>query len=230
MPSSPEPTISHSDDLDFFKDFENKFPDITYNDDLTSKLTEPSILWVDEGMMQTLAYRDDLEAVFFGVGFTHDSEMAEVGFGGYCRHLAAHFGLVGDEDLRGLLVITHELSMIDLHELVRLNICMLTVFHAAPPPVQAALTPRLLGLYPERLLQIHRIGSRRSDWQLQFSNVGSLIDYKVTIQNLCMEGKKVKCCEEAEKEERCNTTYPGLGYGVLTTGPAVKIIDDMVYL
>ncbi|GKD43738.1 hypothetical protein Tco_1268383 [Tanacetum coccineum] len=42
MPSSPEPTISHSDDLDFFKDFENEFPAITYNDDLTSKLTEPS--------------------------------------------------------------------------------------------------------------------------------------------------------------------------------------------
>ncbi|GKC40150.1 hypothetical protein Tco_1052534, partial [Tanacetum coccineum] len=42
MPSSPGPTISHSDDLDFFKDFENEFPAITYNDDLTSELTEPS--------------------------------------------------------------------------------------------------------------------------------------------------------------------------------------------
>ncbi|GJV44800.1 hypothetical protein Tco_1429336 [Tanacetum coccineum] len=42
MPSSPGPTISHSDDLDFFKDFENEFSAITYNDDLTSKLTEPS--------------------------------------------------------------------------------------------------------------------------------------------------------------------------------------------
>ncbi|GKB49394.1 hypothetical protein Tco_0900147, partial [Tanacetum coccineum] len=45
MPSfpSPEPTIIHSDDLDFFKDFKNEFPAITYNDDLTSKLTEPSV-------------------------------------------------------------------------------------------------------------------------------------------------------------------------------------------
>nr|GEX25253.1 hypothetical protein [Tanacetum cinerariifolium] len=36
MPSfpSPELTISHSDDLDFFKDFEDEFPAITYNDDL----------------------------------------------------------------------------------------------------------------------------------------------------------------------------------------------------
>ncbi|GJW24441.1 hypothetical protein Tco_0038252, partial [Tanacetum coccineum] len=34
MPSSPslEPTIGYFDDLDFFKDFENEFPAIVYND------------------------------------------------------------------------------------------------------------------------------------------------------------------------------------------------------
>ncbi|GKC67122.1 hypothetical protein Tco_1099720 [Tanacetum coccineum] len=45
MPS-PEPEVSYSNDLDFFKDFENKFPAIVYNDALTSKsdfLTEPTI-------------------------------------------------------------------------------------------------------------------------------------------------------------------------------------------
>ncbi|GJV91261.1 hypothetical protein Tco_1539074 [Tanacetum coccineum] len=46
MPSlpSPEPTVSGFDDLDFFKDFENEFPAIVYNDAQTSKsdlLTEP---------------------------------------------------------------------------------------------------------------------------------------------------------------------------------------------
>ncbi|GJR61461.1 hypothetical protein Tco_1503623 [Tanacetum coccineum] len=46
MPSlpSPEPAISCFNDLDFFKDFENEFPAIVYNDALTSKsdlLTEP---------------------------------------------------------------------------------------------------------------------------------------------------------------------------------------------
>ncbi|GJX86495.1 hypothetical protein Tco_0337269 [Tanacetum coccineum] len=46
MPSLPsaEPTVSCSDDLDFFKDFENEFPAIVYNDAPTSKsdlLTEP---------------------------------------------------------------------------------------------------------------------------------------------------------------------------------------------
>ncbi|GJU46016.1 hypothetical protein Tco_1203282, partial [Tanacetum coccineum] len=41
--------------------------------------------------------------------------------------LAAHFGLVSDEGLRGLrglTVITRDLSVIDLHELARLNICV----------------------------------------------------------------------------------------------------------
>ncbi|GJS54978.1 hypothetical protein Tco_0628340, partial [Tanacetum coccineum] len=43
---SPEPTISCFDDLDFFKDFENEFPAIVYNDALTSKsdfLTELTV-------------------------------------------------------------------------------------------------------------------------------------------------------------------------------------------
>nr|GEW77907.1 hypothetical protein [Tanacetum cinerariifolium] len=43
---SPEPSISCIDDLDFFKNFENEFPVIVYNDTLTSKLnfsTEPTL-------------------------------------------------------------------------------------------------------------------------------------------------------------------------------------------
>ncbi|GKD85792.1 hypothetical protein Tco_1356946, partial [Tanacetum coccineum] len=48
MPSfpSPERKVSYFNDLDFFKDFENEFPAIVYNDALTSKLdilTEPTI-------------------------------------------------------------------------------------------------------------------------------------------------------------------------------------------
>ncbi|GJR69802.1 hypothetical protein Tco_0015867 [Tanacetum coccineum] len=43
---SPEPVISCFGDLDFFKDFENEFPAIVYNDAQTSKsdlLTEPTL-------------------------------------------------------------------------------------------------------------------------------------------------------------------------------------------
>ncbi|GJS99014.1 hypothetical protein Tco_0820184 [Tanacetum coccineum] len=48
MPSlpPPEPTVSCFDDLDFFKDFENEFSAIVYNDALTFKsdfLTEPTV-------------------------------------------------------------------------------------------------------------------------------------------------------------------------------------------
>ncbi|GKA49743.1 zinc finger, CCHC-type containing protein [Tanacetum coccineum] len=44
--------------------------------------------------------------------------------GGYfIRHLAMHFGIVSDEGLRGLQVVTRELPLIDLHKLGRLNIC-----------------------------------------------------------------------------------------------------------
>ncbi|GJV41619.1 hypothetical protein Tco_1420059 [Tanacetum coccineum] len=48
MPSfpSPELEVSYSNDLDFFKDFENEFPAIVYNDSLTSKsdfLTKPTV-------------------------------------------------------------------------------------------------------------------------------------------------------------------------------------------
>ncbi|GJV13276.1 hypothetical protein Tco_1354817 [Tanacetum coccineum] len=46
MPSllPPKPTVSYLDDLDFFKEFENEFPAIVYNDAQTFKsnlLTEP---------------------------------------------------------------------------------------------------------------------------------------------------------------------------------------------
>ncbi|GJR71466.1 hypothetical protein Tco_0083831 [Tanacetum coccineum] len=44
--SSPEPSVSCIDDLDFFKDFKNEFPAIVYNDALTSKsdfLTKPTL-------------------------------------------------------------------------------------------------------------------------------------------------------------------------------------------
>ncbi|GKB65658.1 hypothetical protein Tco_0921844 [Tanacetum coccineum] len=36
LPPSPEPEVSYSNDLDFFKNFENEFPAIVYNDALTS--------------------------------------------------------------------------------------------------------------------------------------------------------------------------------------------------
>nr|GEV68085.1 hypothetical protein [Tanacetum cinerariifolium] len=48
---------------------------------------------------------------------------ARLSGGHFIRHLRAYFGLVGDQRLKGLLMVTSELPLIDLHELGRLNIC-----------------------------------------------------------------------------------------------------------
>nr|GEY17799.1 hypothetical protein [Tanacetum cinerariifolium] len=71
-------------------------------------------------------------------------EMAEDGFeaksgarlsGGHViGRLAAHFGLVSNEGLRGLSMITRETPMIDLRELVRLNIYERHYSHQIAPP------------------------------------------------------------------------------------------------
>ncbi|GJT85921.1 hypothetical protein Tco_1067638, partial [Tanacetum coccineum] len=37
MPTSPKPTVDYLVDLDYFKDIDNEFPAIVYNDGLTSK-------------------------------------------------------------------------------------------------------------------------------------------------------------------------------------------------
>ncbi|GJU67280.1 hypothetical protein Tco_1253539 [Tanacetum coccineum] len=47
---------------------------------------------------------------------------ARLSGGHFIRRLAAHFGLVSDQGLRGLSMVTSELPLIDLHKLVRLNI------------------------------------------------------------------------------------------------------------
>ncbi|GJV48714.1 hypothetical protein Tco_1438926, partial [Tanacetum coccineum] len=54
---TPEPEVSYSNDLEFFKNFENEFPAIVYNDALTSKsdfLTEPTIFLRQLGTLTPL--------------------------------------------------------------------------------------------------------------------------------------------------------------------------------
>nr|GEY35960.1 hypothetical protein [Tanacetum cinerariifolium] len=48
---------------------------------------------------------------------------ASLSGGHFIWRLVTHFGLVSDEGLRGLQVVTRELPLIDLHELGGLNIC-----------------------------------------------------------------------------------------------------------
>ncbi|GJR27094.1 hypothetical protein Tco_1103326 [Tanacetum coccineum] len=49
---------------------------------------------------------------------------ARLSRGHFIGRLAHHFGLVSDDGLRGLSVVTSELPLIDMGELVKLNICM----------------------------------------------------------------------------------------------------------
>ncbi|GJX50251.1 hypothetical protein Tco_0277096 [Tanacetum coccineum] len=72
MPSfpSPEPTIGDIDNLDFFKDFENEFPAIAYNDDLKSKsdpLIEPSVSsrHIDKFETSLSAYNEEEQNVLY---------------------------------------------------------------------------------------------------------------------------------------------------------------------
>ncbi|GKA67859.1 hypothetical protein Tco_0767776 [Tanacetum coccineum] len=48
---------------------------------------------------------------------------ARLSGGHFIRSLAHHFGLVSDDRLRGLSIMTRELPLIDMGELVKLNIC-----------------------------------------------------------------------------------------------------------
>nr|GEW06847.1 hypothetical protein [Tanacetum cinerariifolium] len=48
---------------------------------------------------------------------------ARLSGGHFIRRLAHHFGVVGDDGLRGLFFMTHELPLIEMGELVKINIC-----------------------------------------------------------------------------------------------------------
>ncbi|GJV93723.1 hypothetical protein Tco_1541536 [Tanacetum coccineum] len=63
--------------------------------------------------------RDDGQAEFTSHAWRRLFELggARLSGGHFIRRLAAHFGLVGDQGLRGLLVVVIELLVIDLHEL-----------------------------------------------------------------------------------------------------------------
>ncbi|GKF83812.1 hypothetical protein Tco_0248710, partial [Tanacetum coccineum] len=81
---------------------------------------------------------------------------ARLSGGHFIGGLAHHFGLVSEDGLRGLSIVTRELPLIDMGELVKLNFCMeaiLTPIHAPPPPPPAAgrTMPQRLGRLEEEI-------------------------------------------------------------------------------
>nr|GEU86818.1 hypothetical protein [Tanacetum cinerariifolium] len=90
------------DEDDCLTNFESKFPAIVFDDTLTLIKHSRGNPWNAEGRKNG----------------------ARLSRGHFIRRFATYFGLVSDEGLRGLSMITRELSMIDFHELVRINICV----------------------------------------------------------------------------------------------------------
>ncbi|GKA69108.1 hypothetical protein Tco_0775172 [Tanacetum coccineum] len=208
----PKPTISYVDDLDFFKDFENEFPAIVYNDAQTSNsnyLTEQTltpqhnneselndetslseydevgqnVLYFNDLFLFNVIHLDDLKSdkdndnnkidiiqsskgrarrclswrqFILALGLHTEEEMESLNFtragcwigqhplliarylrrfaagrkseahifdGQFVARLAEHFRLLTVEILGGLIVIALELSIFDMVELVRLQIC-----------------------------------------------------------------------------------------------------------
>ncbi|GJW24444.1 ty3-gypsy retrotransposon protein [Tanacetum coccineum] len=78
---------------------------------------------------------------------------ARLSRGHFIGRLAMHFGLVSDEGLRGLQVVTQEIPLIDLHELERLNICSRfgETWAWAPPPLPPAPQPQTMSQMIERI-------------------------------------------------------------------------------
>ncbi|GKB01360.1 hypothetical protein Tco_0829404 [Tanacetum coccineum] len=81
---------------------------------------------------------------------------ARLSGGHFIGRLAAHFGLVSDEGLRGLSVITRELPMIDLHELAAGDALVVDEGASAnPAPIHAPqpphATPRTM---PQRIARL----------------------------------------------------------------------------
>ncbi|GJS56008.1 hypothetical protein Tco_0629370 [Tanacetum coccineum] len=109
---------------------------------------------VYNGEFRRYKEEDDMETVYFGIGIPHRARDgrgwvrsllgwqhangrksgARLSGGHFIGRLAMHFGLVSDEGLRGLQVVTQELLLIVLHKLVKLNICSSSMTHGLVSP------------------------------------------------------------------------------------------------
>ncbi|GKB26416.1 hypothetical protein Tco_0865817 [Tanacetum coccineum] len=135
---SPEPAISCFDDLDFFKDFENEFPAIVYND-TQKKISLQG--WIRCIRIKPIRHMALLPHLFYLRGMdvgsvnvpyllarylmlfsTGRKSRAHISGGQFVARLVDQFGLLTADKLGGLTVIALELPVIDMAELVRLYI------------------------------------------------------------------------------------------------------------
>ncbi|GKE48576.1 hypothetical protein Tco_1479834, partial [Tanacetum coccineum] len=123
--------------------------------------------------------------------------------GHFIGRLAHHFGLVSDDGLRGLSVMTRELTLIDMGELVKLNICMEVgddwawVAQGAesthtctppPPPATGRTMPQRLGRLEEEIQGLHHdIGSLRGLVERSMTDQGRFSTWMISCMTQLME-------------------------------------------
>ncbi|GJS26720.1 putative reverse transcriptase domain-containing protein [Tanacetum coccineum] len=118
--SSPEPVVSCINNLDFFKEFENKFRAIVYNDALMCKSdlsTEPTLCPqdIDEFDLKDEAALSEYDEVEQSVLHAEGRKSgARLSRGHFIRRLAHHFGLMSDDGLRGLSIMAVVFPLIDM--------------------------------------------------------------------------------------------------------------------
>ncbi|GJR19896.1 hypothetical protein Tco_0968423 [Tanacetum coccineum] len=121
--------------------------------------------------------------------------------GGYfIGRLAHHFGLVSDDGLRGLSVVTRELPLIDMGDLVKLNIYMEVgdywawavpiPIHAppSPPPAEGRTMPLRLGRLEEEIQGLRQdVRSLRGLMERSMTDQGRFSTWMINCMTQLME-------------------------------------------
>ncbi|GJX88793.1 hypothetical protein Tco_0340807, partial [Tanacetum coccineum] len=81
-----------------------------------------SLLCLHQRLCEEIMSQDDILQHFWHAEVRKSG--ARMSGGHFIRRLADHFGLVSNEGLLGLSVITRVLLVIDLHDLAKINICV----------------------------------------------------------------------------------------------------------
>ncbi|GJR38999.1 hypothetical protein Tco_1214683 [Tanacetum coccineum] len=102
----------------FGMDFLRGAPSYTYIIDPIQRLCHRLISYIIYGRGQASEKHSTCSGMLRGRKI--DAKLSK---GHFVGRLAHHFGLVSDDGLRGLSVVAHELSLIDIGELVKLNFC-----------------------------------------------------------------------------------------------------------
>ncbi|GKB87724.1 hypothetical protein Tco_0959996 [Tanacetum coccineum] len=113
----------------------------------------------------------------------------------FIGRLAHHFGLVSDDGLRGLSVVTCEVPLIDMGDLGKLNICMEIGDDWAwppPPPAAGKTMPQRLGRL-EEIQGLHRdVKSLRGLVESSMTDQGRVSTWMISRMTQLMEASGIK--------------------------------------